>query len=307
MLPLADWPLRERARVQGVLADIDDTLTTEGRIDDAALASLYALKAAGFLVVLVTGRPAGWSKPFAASWPADAIVAENGALALLRGAPVPGARAKHAEHAAQGEQNRPGHGSVRTLYQQDAATRGANFARMQQVAARILREVPGATLAQDSAGRETDIALDHSEFTHLAPQGIEQVLRLMQAEGMQASVSSIHINGWFGAHDKLSGARWILHELFARELDAELPHWATIGDSTNDQVMFRHLPHSVGVANIRRFAKDLQFPPRYVCTQQRGAGFAEFAATLLAARSNAANAGANAASAPGQNGAKGGA
>ena len=286
MLPLADWPLSERARVQGVLADIDDTLTCEGRIDDAALAALHALQAAGFIVVLVTGRPAGWSKPFASAWPVQAIVAENGALALLRGA------------AAQ---------DVKTLYQQDAATRAANYARMQQVAARILREVAGAMLAQDSAGRETDIAVDHSEFTHLAPEGIDQVLRVMRSEGMNASVSSIHINGWFGAHDKLSGARWILRELFARDLDAELPRWSYIGDSTNDQVMFRHLPHSVGVANIGRFAKDLQFPPRYVCTQERGAGFAEFAAALLAARTEAANAGANAACAPGQTRAQGGA
>ena len=30
---------------------------------------------------------------------------------------------------------------------------------------------------------------------------------------MQATVSSIHINGWFGDHDKLAGARWILREL----------------------------------------------------------------------------------------------
>ena len=264
MLPLADWPLSERAQVQGVLADVDDTLTSEGRIDDAALAALHVLQAAGFVVVLVTGRPAGWSKPFASAWPVQAIVAENGALALLRGA------------AAQ---------DVKTLYQQDAATRAANYARMQQVAARILREVPGALLAQDSAGRETDIAVDHSEFTHLAPEPIERVQRIMSEEGMNASVSSIHINGWFGTHDKLSGARWILRELLVRDLDAELPHWAYIGDSTNDQVMFRHLPHSVGVANIRRFAKDLQFPPRYVCQQERGAGFAEFADALLEARS----------------------
>lgn len=264
MLPLADWPLQDRALVHGVLADVDDTLTCEGRIDDSALVALHALKAAGFLVVLVTGRPAGWSKPFASAWPVQAIVAENGALALLRGA------------AAQ---------DVKTLYQQDAATRAANYKRMQQVAARILREVPGAVLAQDSAGRETDIAVDHSEFAHLAPEGIDQVLRVMRSEGMNASVSSIHINGWIGTHDKLSGTRWILRELFARDLDAELPRWAYIGDSTNDQVMFRHLLHSVGVANIRRFAKDLQFPPRYVCKRERGAGFAEFAAALLEARS----------------------
>lgn len=268
MLPLADWPLHERAQIRGVLADIDDTLTCEGRIDDTALVALHALKAAGFLVVLVTGRPAGWSKPFASAWPVDAIVAENGALALLR------------DVSAHGD---GGHPSVRTIYQQDAATRAANFTRMQQVAVRILREVPGAVLAQDSAGRETDIAVDHSEFTHLSPQGIERALAIMRGEGMNASVSSIHINAWFGAHDKLSGARWILHEKFACDLDAQLSHWAYIGDSTNDQVMFRHLPHSVGVANIARFASELQFPPRYVCIEERGAGFAEFAAALLAA------------------------
>lgn len=278
MLPLANWPLHERALVHGVLADIDDTLTTEGRITDEALAAMFALKAAGLKVVLVTGRPAGWSKPFASAWPVDAIVAENGALALLRGAAALG------NHGARGAPGEADHPAVRTLYQQDAATRSANFTRMQQVAARILREVSGAVLAQDSAGRETDIAVDHSEFTHLAPQGIEQALAIMREEGMNASVSSIHINAWFGAHDKLSGARWILREIFACDLDAQLSRWAYIGDSTNDQVMFRHLPHSVGVANIAHFASELQFPPRYVCAQERGAGFTEFAAALLATR-----------------------
>ena len=49
------------------------------------------------------------------------------------------------------------------------AVRRANYTRMQAVAARVLREVPGATLAQDSPGRETDIAIDHSEFVQLLP------------------------------------------------------------------------------------------------------------------------------------------
>jgi hydroxymethylpyrimidine pyrophosphatase-like HAD family hydrolase len=54
-----------------------------------------------------------------------------------------------------------------------------------------------------------------------------------------------------------------------------------VGDSTNDQVMFEHFSHSVGVANIRRFEKDLVHLPEYVALGDRGAGFAEMAALIL--------------------------
>jgi hydroxymethylpyrimidine pyrophosphatase-like HAD family hydrolase len=107
---------------------------------------------------------------------------------------------------------------------------------------------------------------------------------LMRAEGMQATVSSIHVNGWYGAHDKLAGARWIALELFGRALDPEIANWVYVGDSTNDELMFRHFPHSVGVANIRRFEAQLTHPPRYVTGGERGAGFAEVAQALLPSR-----------------------
>ena len=262
MQPLASWPAAARAGLVGVLTDIDDTLTTEGRITGDALQALGDLARAGLHVIPITGRPVGWSEPFALGWPVDGIVAENGAVALAR---TPA-------------------GVLRKLYQQDAAQRAANFARMQQVAQRILREVPGATLARDSAGRETDIAIDHSEFTHLPPEAIAQVAALMRAEGMNATVSSIHINGWYGAHDKLAGARWAVRELLGRELDAELARWVYVGDSTNDVLMFQHFAHSVGVANIRRFEAQLAHKPEYVTEGERGAGFAQVARAILAAR-----------------------
>ena len=259
MRALADWVVPE---VIGVFTDIDDTLTTEGAITPEALQALADLKAAGLQVVPITGRPVGWSEPFAQTWPVDAIVAENGAVALVHEADQP----------------------LRKRYQQDAATRAANFARMQQVLARIEREVSDAQRARDSVGRETDIAIDHSEFTTLPQTAIDAVARLMQAEGMTATVSSIHINGWYGEHDKLAGARWIVRERFGRELDAELDRWVYVGDSANDQVMFQHFTHSVGVANIRCFADQLTHPPRYITQAERGAGFAELARHLLQGR-----------------------
>lgn len=268
MLSLSTWPLADRQHITGVFTDIDDTLTTDGAITADALRALAELKAAGLQVIPITGRPVGWSEPFALAWPVDAIVAENGAVALraVRAAP-PVLSAVLAK-----------------LHQQDEPTRTANYTRMQQVAQRVMREVPGARLSRDSPGRETDIAIDHSEFAHLPPALIAQAVAIMQSEGMNATVSSIHINGWFGAHNKLEGARWIVRELFGRDLDAEMESWVYVGDSTNDQLMFEAFRNSVGVANIRRFEAELSHKPRYISTGERGAGFAEVAAALLAAR-----------------------
>jgi HAD superfamily hydrolase (TIGR01484 family) len=264
MKALASWPAAARRQLIGVFTDIDDTLTTDGAASPDALDAISALKRAGLHVIPITGRPVGWSEPFARGWPVDAIVAENGAVALL---------------------HRPGaQDGLHKLYQQEAPLRRANFARMQQVARRIVKEIPGANLSQDSPGRETDIAIDHSEFTSLAPDAIARVVELMRSEGMNATVSSIHINGWLGEHNKLAGARWIVRELFGHELDAEIARWAYVGDSTNDVLMFEHFPHSIGVANIRHFEAELTHPPTYITPSERGAGFAEVAQAILAAR-----------------------
>ncbi len=261
-LSLSDWPLPDRAHIHGVLTDIDDTLTTDGAITPDALAALHALRAVGLPVFAITGRPAGWSEPFALAWPVDAIVAENGAVALWRGAD----------------------GTLQKTYLQDTDTRRQNLAQLQVVAQRVLAELPHARLSQDSPGRETDIAIDHSEFAQLGAADITRVVQLMQGGGLNATVSSIHINGWIGTHDKLEGARWIVREHLGRDLDAERDHWVFVGDSTNDALMFGHFPHSVGVANVARFWDQLTQRPRYVTHSGRGAGFAEMARALLAAR-----------------------
>jgi len=248
----------------GIFSDIDDTLTRDGDIEPAALLALQALRRAGVPVIAVTGRPMAWSVPFAMAWPVSAIVVENGAVALIRDG-----------------------ATLHTEYVQDEATRTRNAERLRSVAAMVLREVPGATMAADSAGRVTDIAIDHSEFAHLDAMAIERVVAVMQREGMNATVSSIHINGWYGEHTKLSGARWMLQRLFGRELDAEVERWIYVGDSTNDQLMFGHFPLSVGVANLRRFAEQLHTWPAYITEGERGEGFAEVARALIAARAPA--------------------
>ena len=260
---LSSWPQTAREKIVGVFTDIDDTLTTEGAITADALQALQNLRAAGLMVIPITGRPVGWSIPFAATWPVNAMVAENGAVALL--------------HDASKNQ-------VHKIYQQDLAVRTHNFEQMQRIAQKVLKEIPVTVMAQDSAGRETDIAFDHSEFHKLTNEQIQQVVQLLQQEGLTATVSSIHINAWFGSHNKWQGAQWILKQLTGRDLKQELDQWVYVGDSTNDQIMFEHFTHSVGVANILRFENELQHLPEYIATQERGAGFSELVNTLLKSR-----------------------
>jgi HAD superfamily hydrolase (TIGR01484 family) len=259
MQPLSHCPPAALRAVRGVLTDIDDTLTADGAIAPEALRALHDLRAAGVPVIAITGRPAGWSESFALQWPVGAIVAENGAVML-----------------------RSEGGELRRDFSQDEATRAANFARLQACAADVLVRVPGACLATDSPGRLTDIAIDHSEFAHLAPARIEQACAVMREHGLTATVSSIHINGWIGEHSKWSAAQWAVQALLG--LDFVARDWLYVGDSTNDQLMFERVPLSVGVANIARFVPQLRSLPVYVTTAERGEGFAELAQALLAAR-----------------------
>ncbi|MBK6865345.1 MAG: HAD-IIB family hydrolase [Ideonella sp.] len=257
--PLAELvPARLRA-ARGVLTDIDDTLTRDGAIEPVALAALQRLHAQGVPVIAITGRPSGWSEPFAAAWPVLAIVAENGGVML-----------------------RAASGRVERDYTQDDETRQRNYARLQACARAVLEAVPGARLAADSAGRLTDIAVDHSEFAHLDARRIAEVAALMRAHGLNATVSSIHVNGWIGAHTKWSGAQWAVQRCLGTPLQPA--EWVYAGDSTNDQEMFEHIPLSVAVANIARFVPQLTVLPAFVTHAERGAGFAELADAMLAAR-----------------------
>jgi HAD superfamily hydrolase (TIGR01484 family) len=260
--PWAEVPESALRAVVGVLTDIDDTLTTEGKITPDALAALAALRAAGLPVIATTGRPLGWAEERARSWPLDAVVAESGALALVRDP----------------------NGGLQVDYAQDESTRRHNTKRLEAALVEIQRAVPEARPAPDHGGSVTDLSIDHSETYHLDQAQIDRVVEVMRAQGMNASVSSIHVNGWFGDHSKLTGARWMVDSLYGRSLDAERDRWVFTGDSTNDQAMFGFFPLAVGVANVMRFADRLTAWPAYITRGERGAGFAEVAAAVLAAR-----------------------
>ena len=247
--------------VRAVLFDIDDTLTTAGKLTAAAYGALERLHAAGKRAVAVTGRPAGWCDHIARMWPVDAVVGENGAFYF-----------------------RFAQGRLHKRYRDPPEVRAGNRERLARIAQDIVAAVPGCAVAADQAYRETDLAIDYCEDVPALPlAAAERIAELMRRAGLHAKLSSIHVNGWFGDYDKLTMARQLFVEQFALDLDHSRPDVVYIGDSPNDAPMFEFFPQSVGVANIRRFAGALTAAPKYVTGADCGAGFAEVVAHLLRA------------------------
>ena len=264
MRPLSEFPLEARRSIRGVLTDIDDTLTTGGKLLALAYRALERLRDAGLIVIPVTGRPAGWCDHIARLWPVDAVVGENGAFWFRKD---------------------PRAGKLVKRYVIETAELRRRGARLEAIAQRILREVPGAGLASDQPYRETDLAIDFREDVPPLPrEAIEAIVAIMQSEGLTAKVSSIHVNGWFGDYDKLTTTRRMLREEFAIDLDRSRHLFVFAGDSPNDQPMFAFFPHAVGVANVREMAELMTNLPAYVTPSPGAAGFAELAEALLAAR-----------------------
>jgi HAD superfamily hydrolase (TIGR01484 family) len=264
MLPLREFPVAARRAIRGVLCDIDDTLTTGGRLTAGAYSALERLQAAGLAVIPITGRPAGWCDHIARMWPVDAVVGENGAFYF---------RYDHGKRA------------MLRVYADDDATRARNRECLAGIGREIVAAVPGCAVAADQPYRETDLAIDFREDVAPLPrEAVDRIAALMQARGLAAKVSSIHVNGWFGQYDKLTMTKRLLRESFSTDLDAARDRYVFAGDSPNDTPMFGSFPHSIGVANVREFTGRLAHEPKYVTTAAAGAGFVELADFLLAAR-----------------------
>jgi len=263
--PVAQMPVETRRAIRFVLTDIDDTLTTDGKLTADAYAALARLHDAGLVVVPVTGRPAGWCDHIARMWPVDAVVGENGAFYK---------RFDSAQRKL-----------VRRFVASDAE-RAAMRARLEAIGARIVGAVRGSAFASDQRYRETDLAIDYCEDVPPLPRtDVDRIVALMEAEGMTAKVSSIHVNGWFGAYDKLATTRLLMREAFGIDLDAQRDAFVFAGDSPNDAPMFAFFPNAIGVANVRRFLDRIPTPPAWITQAEAGAGFGEIADALLAGRS----------------------
>ena len=267
MRPLGEFPLRELNALRGVLFDIDDTLTTDGRLTAQAYEAMERLHDGGLLVVPITGRPAGWCDHIARMWPVDGVVGENGAFYFCY---------DRSEH------------HMRRRFVDEPHARATQRARLSAIGEEIITSVAGAAISADQPYRETDLAIDYCEdVPRLTDAAIERIVDIMRERGLTAKVSSIHVNGWFGGYDKLAMTQTLMRECHGVDLAAERERYAFIGDSPNDAPMFAYFAHAIGVSNVRDFGERIAHYPRYVTVGRSGDGFREAADAILAARDRA--------------------
>lgn len=248
MQPIALLDRTEARNIRFVLMDIDDTITTGGKLTADAYAAIWRLHEAALRVVPITGRSAGWCDLIARQWPVDGVVGENGALAFWE----------------EG-------GKLRRLFHEQAVPH--DHPALQRIEKRVLREIEYSRVAGDQAGRMFDLAFDFAEEEPLLSLADAQRIKaICEEEGAYAKISSIHVNTWIGRYDKLGMATRLLSERFGFEDAASVMYF---GDSPNDEPMFTRFPVGVGVANITRYIHMMRHLPAYVTTQAGADGFAE--------------------------------
>ena len=257
-------PFEVAKGLMGVFFDIDDTLTTFGKIPVVSYGALWNLRDVGLRVVPITGRPAGWCDHIARMWPVDGIVGENGAFYFWL---------DQEEH------------KLKKRFLESDRIRAEKRQRLLRIRDEILAKVPGAATASDQLYREADLAVDYCEDVKpLDQKAIERICEIFKQHGATCKVSSIHVNGWFGDYDKLGMTKTFVQERWGLDLDSEKERFLFCGDSPNDEPMFQYFPYTAGVKNILTFADRMTHLPAYVATQDGGEGFAEIVETILKRR-----------------------
>jgi HAD superfamily hydrolase (TIGR01484 family) len=239
-----------------ILTDIDDTLTYQGKLHPDCYQALWDLHYAGFSVIPVTGRPAGWCDMIARLWPVTGVVGENGAFYFSY---------DHHHHTM-----------IQKFFSQP------HRENLNHIENEILKEVPQAKTSSDQFARLFDLAIDIKEDVEpLTEHDIQKILTIFKNHGAQAKISSIHINGWFGHSNKVTGSLEILKDLFKLTPEEAFRSVYFIGDSPNDEPMWEVFQNSFAVGNIRNYLPKLKYHPKTIMNADGGKGFVEFAKTLL--------------------------
>lgn len=257
MKPLSALASSDVSDLRWVLTDVDDTITTQGKLHPVALQALWDLHDAGLKVVCVTGGSAGWADVYLRQWPLEAVIAESGTVVF--------------ERDAAGVIFRTPHPSI------DEDTYAH---RVNELEIRVREAVPHALLSSDQFARIYDVAW---EVSPLSEKEKEMVITIAHALGASVAVSSIHINCWFAATDKYEGARSFLVSRGEREEDFSRTVMYC-GDAPNDQVMFSRLSLSFGVGTVRENQHKFTTLPAFCASSGYGEGFSEIARAVIGAK-----------------------
>ncbi|WP_199248490.1 HAD hydrolase family protein [[Phormidium] sp. ETS-05] len=235
-----------------IATDMDGTITKQGKLSSDLVRTLEDLEANGVIVLIITGRSAGWVSGLSSLLPIGGAICENGGLFYPSNGshPLPLTPIPH----------------IATHRRQLAAT----FARLQA-------EFPQIQESSDNPFRLTDWTFDVAGLT---TEDLDCLSRLCASDGWGFTFSSVQCHIKPINQDKATG----LLQMLAANWNDFTPHQVlTIGDSPNDDTLFDRdkFPLSVGVANILDYQSKLSYPPAYITNAPEADGFCELARYIL--------------------------
>lgn len=258
MRSLSELPTGFKDNIRYILTDIDDTLTEDGKLGPEVYKALWRLHEAGYILIPVTGGPAGWCDMIVRLWPVDAVIGENGAFTY------------YFEDS-----------KVQTLAHPSASKDGSKE-KLEKIFDAVLEEIPEARQAQDQFSRIFDFAIDYNQTApKLGYETAERIKKIYEQHGANARISSIHVNTWIGNYSKREMAVMFMKERYGISEQEFKQQALYCGDAPNDEPMFDLLPNSFAVANILEFSERLISKPAWVATGRGGSGFVEIAEKLL--------------------------
>jgi HAD superfamily hydrolase (TIGR01484 family) len=259
MRPLDELDEATARKLRGVLFDLDDTLFDHGSLTEVAYGALHRLSESGLTLLAVTGRPVGYGEVLVPEWPIAGLVAENGAIAVLRD-----------------ERSR-----LQLIDEASCEQRRERQAKLRALASEIESQF-ALVPATDVHLRRCDFTFDIGEYRLVDDSLVADVARFARSRGAMTVRSTIHLHISYDGSDKASGTLRILSRHFGYDVTSARDVFAFVGDSENDEAAFAAFNTTVAVANLRGRPT---VSPKFITRAPRGQGFAEFAQRLIDLRS----------------------
>jgi hydroxymethylpyrimidine pyrophosphatase-like HAD family hydrolase len=239
------------APVRLVATDMDGTMTVQERFTPELLQTLQQLAAAPLPVIVVTGRSAGWVSAIGHYLPVVGAIAENGGIFY------------------QGETSQF-LGSIGDVTQ--------HRHQLADMFAILKAQFPTIEPSSDNPFRLTDWTFN---VAGLSLADLQIMAQLCEQRDWSFTYSTVQCHIKPIGQSKAHGLQQVIQQLFPTLACDQV---VTVGDSPNDESMFNPalFPVSVGVANVAKYAAQMQFQPQFITAASEGQGFGELAALLLA-------------------------
>ncbi len=234
-----------------VATDMDGTLTQAGKFTPELLQAFADLATANIKVIITTGRSAGWVSGLATYLPIEGAIAENGGLYYANGEQLP-------------------------VFLSSVTDLTSHRQQLKQMFLKLQLEFSSIQESADNGFRLTDWTFD---VQPLKIDELQQLKQLCAKSGWGFTYSNVQCHIKPLSQDKAAGLIQMLRDYFPQFTTEQV---VTVGDSPNDESLFNpsYFKHSVGVANVRDYANQMQHQPTYITTASEGKGFCELAALL---------------------------